>query len=404
MNARVIEPSTIKHEFERIDVHPAGIELMEPKSRLFCVKICGLNVKQANVLKQEALAVGADAAVPYSVLNLEDKNVDVIVIGNLRHYRRLVEKLEKQFFNLKEVGQEIINVISNYENPASRFWVSDREIVIDDFMIMGILNITPDSFYDGGRYFRDTSFAVERAVEMESQGASIIDIGAESSRPGSAEIDEEEEIKRLIPVLKELKKRLRCLISCDTSRSKVARIAIEEGADIINDIYALRRDEEIVRVVAEKKCALVLMHMKGTPETMQVNPFYEDVVGEICQFFQERIKFAIDNGIERNRLIIDPGIGFGKRIVDNLEILKRLREFTCFGLPVLIGISRKSFIGKISGDIPADERLPGTIASCVYAYTAGAKIFRVHDVKEIKQAIEIASAIKKYDEKKNPRT
>lgn len=403
MNTRVLSSSTIVREFQKIDVHPEGIRLMEPKSRLYCVKISGINIKQANVLKQEALAVGADAAVPYSVLNLQDRPVDVILIANFKQYRKLAEKLKHQFFNLKEAGKNILEVIRRYEMPAFQFSISKGRVRIKDFMLMGILNITPDSFSDGGKYYNDIGLAVDRAMEMESEGAEIIDIGGESSRPDAKVVDEEEEIKRVIPVIKAVRKKTKCLISCDTSRYNVAKLAIEYGADIINDVYALRRDSKLCKLIAEKKCGLILMHMKGTPQTMQKNPHYGDVIGEICEFFRERIEFASHNGIEKDKIIIDPGIGFGKRIFDNLEIIHRLREFTCFGLPILLGTSRKSFIGRIAGDALPEARLGGTIASCVAGYIQGARIFRVHDVKEIVQALKVISGITNYGKNESSR-
>lgn len=401
MNIRILSQPAIKQEFQTINVHPEGIILMEPKTKHYCVKICGLNIKQANVLKQEALSVGADAAVPYSVLNLEDKPIDIVLIATFKQYMKLAEKLKKQFFGLKEISKNILEIISLYDNPPSQFAISKKTIRIKDFMIMGILNITPDSFSDGGMYYGDISLAVDRAIEMEQEGASIIDIGGESSRPKSHGIDEKEEIKRVVPVIKALKKKIKCLVSCDTSRSSVAEIVLGEGADIINDVYALRRDKKLCRVIADKKCGIVLMHMKGTPVTMQDNPGYNDVIGEICEFFRERILFATGNGIKKERIIIDPGIGFGKRIVDNLEIIHRLREFTCLGQTLLLGTSRKSFIGKLAGDIPPEQRLAGTIASCVAGYIAGARIFRVHDVKEVFQALRVSSGIVNYGKNKN---
>ncbi|HOK79936.1 MAG TPA: dihydropteroate synthase [bacterium] len=400
MNIRILTPLTAQEELKNIDVHPEGIHLMEPKTLHYCVKISGVNVKQANVIKQEALAVGADAAIPYSVLNLEDKIVDIVIMATVKQYRKLAEKLENQFFNLKEAGYKILQAIENYQHPSAQFSVKGRRIEIKDFMIMGILNVTPDSFSDGGKYYGDVSIAVERAVEMEREGASIIDIGGESSRPGAESLSEEEEIQRVIPVIKKLRPKTQALISCDTSRYSVAKAALEEGVDIINDIYALRRDEKLVKLVAETGCGLVLMHMKGTPENMQKNPFYHDVISEISDFFTERINFAVENGVKTSSIIIDPGIGFGKRIVDNLEIINRLREFTCFGLPILLGTSRKSFIGKISNEANVEHRVPGTIASCIIGYSGGAKIFRVHDVKEVFQALKIAYAIENYGQYK----
>ncbi|MGC8804862.1 MAG: dihydropteroate synthase [Candidatus Ratteibacteria bacterium] len=401
MNIRILTPFTAQDELKNIDVHPEGIRLMEPKTRHYCVKISGVNVKQANVIKQEALAVGADAAIPYSVLNLEDKIVDIVIMATLKQYRKLAEKLENQFFNLNKVGYRILQAIENYQNPCAKFSVKGRNIEIKDFMIMGILNVTPDSFSDGGKYYGDIAIAVERALEMERDGASIIDIGGESSRPGAESLSEQEEMKRVIPVIRKLRPKTEVLISCDTSRYSVAKAALEEGADIINDIYALRRDEKLVEIVAKTGCGFVLMHMKGTPKDMQKNPFYHDVVGEIGEFFTERINFAVENGVKSQSIIIDPGIGFGKRVVDNLEIIKRLREFTCFGLPLLLGTSRKSFIGKVADEQSVENRLPGTIASCVAGYSGGAKIFRVHDVKEVCQALKVACAIENYGKYKS---
>ena len=391
MKIRVITPSCVKGEMERISVHPAGIHLMELKTSIYPLKISDVNVKQANVIKQEALSVGADAAVPYSVLNLENKNVDVIVMATLKQYRKLALKFSQQVFGLKDLGEEMLKTIERYNRPVSG--IKNKKIPEKEFLIMGILNITPDSFSDGGTYFDNVDAAIQRAIEMQQQGADIIDIGGESSRPGASPISEEEEIRRVIPVIKGLRGKISCLISCDTSRSNVAIRAIEEGADIINDIYALKRDEKMAQLIVESGCAVILMHMKGTPETMQKKPFYDDVIEEITDFFDERIQFSLDHKISKDQIILDPGICFGKRIQDNLEIIKRIREFTCFNLPLCLGTSRKSFIGKIAGNPSETERLPGTIATCVSGYINGARIFRVHDVKQMYQALKLTSEI-----------
>jgi len=391
MKIRVITPSCVKGEMERISVHPAGIHLMELKTSIYPLKISDVNVKQANVIKQEALSVGADAAVPYSVLNLENKNVDVIVMATLKQYRKLALKFSQQVFGLKDLGEEMLKTIERYNRPVSG--IKNKKIPEKEFLIMGILNITPDSFSDGGTYFDNVDAAIQRAIEMQQQGADIIDIGGESSRPGASPISEEEEIRRVIPVIKGLRGKVSCLISCDTSRSNVAIRAIEEGADIINDIYALKRDEKMAQLIVESGCAVILMHMKGTPETMQKKPFYDDVIEEITDFFDERIQFSLDHKISKDQIILDPGICFGKRIQDNLEIIKRIREFTCFNLPLCLGTSRKSFIGKIAGNPSETERLPGTIATCVSGYINGARIFRVHDVKQMYQALKLTSEI-----------
>lgn len=252
----------------------------------------------------------------------------------------------------------------------------------------GVLNVTPDSFSDGGKYLSPGA-ALKRAVELAREGADFVDIGAESSRPGSAGVDEEEELRRLIPVLKAVKKKLDIPVSVDTRKPGVARICLENGADIINDISGFS-SPAMISALAGSGAQVVVMHMKGDPGNMQENPFYEDVMAEIAGFFEERCLELKKAGI--GDIILDPGIGFGKRVEDNLIILKNLFGFKKLGYPVMVGTSRKSFIGKLTG-VPVGGRLPGTVASCVLAVAAGADIVRVHDVKELKQALAVAEAI-----------
>ena len=257
-------------------------------------------------------------------------------------------------------------------------------------LIMGILNVTPDSFFDGGR-FSDCSKAVERCIELEADGSDIIDIGGESTRPGAAEITVDEEIARTVPVIRAVAERVRIPISIDTRKAPVARAALEAGASIVNDISALG-DPEMAAVTAAHGAAVVLMHMQGTPETMQKAPRYKDVVREIKAFLESRICHATKNGIHERGIVIDPGIGFGKTLAHNLEILRRLYEFTELGPPLLVGPSRKSFIGAVTGaDVAA--RLSGTTAAVVASILKGAGIVRVHDVHEIRQAVDIVDAI-----------
>ncbi|MEW6410728.1 MAG: dihydropteroate synthase [Nitrospirota bacterium] len=256
---------------------------------------------------------------------------------------------------------------------------------------MGVLNVTPDSFSDGGLYI-DPSRAVERALEMEEEGADLIDIGGESSRPGSDPVSEEEEIKRVVPVIEKLSHRLKIPISVDTSKSRVAKIAVKAGASIINDISGLRLDPEMVHVVADSGIPVVIMHMKGTPKDMQVNPTYNNVVSEVIEFLKERIKVAIDEGVSKDKIIIDPGIGFGKTVEHNIVILRRLDEFKVLGRPILIGTSRKSFIGKIL-DLEVNERIEGTAATVAVAILKGAALIRAHDVKEMVRVARMTDAI-----------
>ena len=277
-------------------------------------------------------------------------------------------------------------------------WKFDENyIILKKPLIAGILNITPDSFYDGGKFI-DFEKAIERGKEIIREGADIIDVGGESSRPGSEPVSEKEELERVIPVIEELVKE-NVIISCDTYKSRVAEKAIESGAKIINDISAFRMDEKLIDIIKGSNCGYVLMHMKGTPKNMQKNPFYDDTIGEITSFFREKLELIEKTGIDLERVVIDPGIGFGKRLVDNLIILKKLDEFKKLGRPIFIGTSRKSFIGGVL-NVEVDQRLEGSLATVVYAYIKGAKIFRVHDVKETKKVIDIIWAI----ENENNRT
>ena len=257
-------------------------------------------------------------------------------------------------------------------------------------LIVGILNITPDSFSDGGLFF-DKEKAIAHAKEMIQEGADIIDIGGESTKPGSDPVSEEEELKRVKPIIERLRKETAVPVSIDTYKPRVAEECLKLGVRIVNDVTGLR-NEEMIKVVARYKAPVVIMHMKGEPKSMQENPTYTDVVQEIKEFFEERIQAAREAGIQD--IILDPGIGFGKTVEHNLQILKRLGEFKELGYPILVGTSRKSFIGKLNDGVPVEQRLEGSLASMVIAIMSGATMVRVHDVKPAKRAIQIADAIK----------
>ncbi len=263
-------------------------------------------------------------------------------------------------------------------------------------LIMGVLNVTPDSFFDKGRFF-DKKKAVDHALGMARDGADIIDIGGESTRPGAKEVSIDEELDRVIPVIEALAKRIKKPISIDTRKSRVARFALEAGARIINDVSALRHDPLMARVAASRKAAIILMHMKGIPETMQSAPRYKNIIKEISAYLKESIKIASKAGIKKEDIIIDPGIGFGKTLSHNLEILRCLKIFKSLGYPVCIGTSRKSFIGKILGSDNPEDRLAGTIATSTIAIMNGANLIRVHDVKEAVQASRVTDSIKWQD-------
>jgi dihydropteroate synthase len=259
-------------------------------------------------------------------------------------------------------------------------------------VVMGILNVTPDSFYDGGRYARAEA-AVQRALQMVQDGADIVDIGGESTRPGSQPVPEEEELRRVLPVIEAVRGQVDVPISIDTTKSRVAERALQAGACMVNDISGLGFDPRMAEVVARHGALCCVMHIQGTPQTMQQNPQYEDVVRDISRYFEERLALAERAGIPRENIWLDPGIGFGKTVEHNLEILRRLREFTAFGLPILIGTSRKSFIGKILGDLPPEERLEGTAATVAIAIMNGANAVRVHDVREMVRVARMTDAV-----------
>ncbi len=257
--------------------------------------------------------------------------------------------------------------------------------------LMGVVNVTPDSFSDGGRYF-DAGKAVARGLELAAEGADILDIGGESTRPGSLPVPEAEELRRVVPVIESLRKQTSGLLSVDTTKAAVARAALDAGADIVNDTSAFRFDPAMPGEVARSGAAVILMHMQGTPLTMQESPRYADLLGEVGSFLEERMRIAGAAGISRERVIVDPGIGFGKTFEDNLVLLRRQEVFHGLGRPLLLGFSRKAFLGKIL-DLPPDERLEGTIAAAVLSVGLGVHILRIHDVGPVARAVRAAEAI-----------
>jgi len=272
-----------------------------------------------------------------------------------------------------------------------------RQLNLAEPLVMGILNVTPDSFSDGGKYL-DTYQAVQHALELAKEGADIIDIGGESTRPGAKPVSQDKEILRVIPVIEAIREVSDIPISIDTYKSQTARSALNAGADIINDITAMTFDHQMVELVAEKKVTVILMHMQGKPDDMQKNPKYDNCVEELVDFFHKRIDYCHSKGIDKNKIIIDPGIGFGKRLMDNIDILAHLDSFQQLGCPLLIGTSRKSFINMLNQPRKlASQRIGGSVASMALAVYKGANIVRVHDVAETVEAIKVVMAIKEKE-------
>jgi dihydropteroate synthase len=267
---------------------------------------------------------------------------------------------------------------------------------------MGVVNVTPDSFSDGG-LFLDADAAIAHARELIGEGADIVDVGGESTRPGAEPVSAEDELRRVLPVIEGIvagnETPSHPQVSIDTSKASVARAALDAGASLVNDVTALRADPEMAVLVAESEAECCLMHMRGEPRTMQADPRYDDVVDDVRSFLQERMAYAVREGVREERIMLDPGIGFGKTIAHNLALLRRLDELTSLGRPIVVGTSRKSFIGRILADaaghiepVAANERLPGTIATNVLAYERGASVFRVHDVAPVRDALTVAAA------------
>ncbi|WP_239993078.1 dihydropteroate synthase [Candidatus Methylomirabilis limnetica] len=259
--------------------------------------------------------------------------------------------------------------------------------------IVGVLNITPDSFSDGGR-FLDPGAATDQALRMVEEGADILELGAESTRPGAVPVSVDEELRRILLVLRDLRPKLTIPVAVDTYKPEVARVVLEEGADIINDVYGVRGEGRLAAVVAEKRAGLVIMHMKGTPQDMQIEPHYNDAVGEVLAFLADRVAFAERMGVDPESIIVDPGLGFGKRPQDNLVLLRHLAELDCLGKPIMVGPSRKSLVGNVL-NLPVEQRQYGTAACVAAAVLQGAAFVRVHDVRPCAHLVRMLDAIKR---------
>ena len=389
----ITTPLEAKEELVRIGADPYGVESMIPKMENLNILVEGVACKVANIMKQEMLSIGGDVAVARGTVGCTISETDAIVMGNSKQIRRFIDKISMQPFKLKAIATEIENTIRNLNRGNFILKTPEREIPVGErTLIMGIINMTPDSFSDGGR-LGTVQEAVDRALEMVQEGADILDIGGESSRPYSDSVPLDEELKRVIPLIRELKRNTKIPLSIDTTKAEVAREAVEMGVEMINDISAMRNDQTISRVIARYKVPVVLMHMRGTPKTMQEGTItYDSVTGEITQFLKERMDEAESAGIDRENIIVDPGIGFGKRTIDNTRIIKHLKELKSLGRPILIGVSRKRFIGDITNK-GTDDRLDGTAAAVTAAIMNGANIVRVHDVGFMKGVSRVADSI-----------
>jgi dihydropteroate synthase len=366
-------------ELELIGADPVIWDRLSRKCRVSIFSTPQLSSTAANILKQCMLSGGADAIVSRETVSCRTRETRALIVGTPKQILRGCESLIGQPFELPELAVKLKRALISSPGLPDKIQVHGKVL---DFsrrpLIMGVLNVTSDSFSDGGKYL-DVEAAVEHARLMVSQGADIIDVGAESTRPGSLSVPPSIQLERLLPIVKYLSPDCKAVISVDTSSAEVAAAVLSTGVEMINDVTAMS-DPEMSGVIAKADIPVVLMHMQGTPDTMQENPGYSNVVEEVYTFFQERINAATESGIARERIIVDPGIGFGKKLKDNIELISRLAEFKWLGCRVLLGHSRKSFIGTITGIEEPSERETGTHAVTALSSNC-ADIVRVHDVE-----------------------
>lgn len=391
------DPARAQAELARVGADPAGVAKMRDKAGFLALKASGLKAAAANILKQEMLSVGGDAAVGRWVINCSQERSDVVILGTRKQHRALVRKLRPQPFGLRALAAEIEAVLAAAAREHQLAWPGGVLRLSERPHVMAVLNVTPDSFSDGGDHLAPEA-ALDRALAMVAEGADILDVGGESTRPGSEGICAEEELRRVLPVVEHLAPRVPVPISVDTLKAAVARAAAAAGASIVNDVSGLAWDPGMPAAVAETGCAVVVMHMRGTPRTMQANTVYGDLLGEVFRGLRESVERALAAGIAREKVIVDPGIGFGKDAAGNLALLRRLAEFRALGCPVLVGASRKSFIGKVLGIDRPKDRLEGSLAAAVLAVSHGAHIVRVHDVAATRRAVDLAWAVLRAEE------
>ena len=385
----------VSFELKKMGVHPTGIALMAPKAVVEPLRLVGVRAPGANIIKQEMLAMGADAANAKGTINCSIERTDVILLGSRTQYRHLAHKLRANqgWFGLDEVIRDIEDYLTDHE--LATILADGRTLTYEKMRIMGILNVTPDSFYSGSRVTAG-SLILKRAGKMLDDGADVLDIGGESTRPGSDPVPAEEEIRRVVGAISEIRRAYpEAILSVDTYHAATARAALDAGADIINDVTAGTGDPDMLSVAKEKDAPLILMHMRGTPKTMMSADMkaYHNVVGDVMEYLLTRTEACEAMGIGRTKLMLDPGLGFAKDVSGNLELSRGLAELTGHGIPVLVAGSRKSYIGKVLGDLPPEERLEGTMALSAAAVFAGTQMVRVHDVKENVRLIRMLEAI-----------
>lgn len=395
MNARVIEISTqsqARQELEKINCDAFGINIMAPKAIFKTLKIEKVSSKAANLLKQTFLAKGGEVAVARGTADLSVEYTDVVICATMKQYNMALAQLKMQPWGLPKIAEAINNALTATDKfPFREFRWPGKKLLIQArrTLVMGILNLTPDSFSDGGKY-NSVDNALKKAEELVKAGADIIDIGAESTRPGFAEISENEELERLLPVLEKLAKTCEAPISIDTYKASVAKAALDNGANMINDIWGLQKDPSMAKVIAAYNVPIIIMHNSLN------NEYQNDIMADICEFLKQSINIGISAGISFENFIIDPGIGFAKNGKQNIVVMSRLEELRSLGCPILLGTSRKRFIGEVL-DLPVEDRVEGTAATVAIGITKGVSIVRVHDVEQIARIAKMTDVLIRGD-------
>ena len=382
------QPDVVWKEMNRIGVSPEGLDLMIGKGEFLIVKVANISAPAANILKQEMLAKGGEVALGKEMAYLRSEEGEAIIMGTRTQYRRLLELLPRQPFGLAALAQDLNRLLETLEEGPPPLTIKNQRFEWGKrTYIMGIINITPDSFSGDGLLAQDRMLTkvLQQAEAFLEAGADFLDIGGQSTRPGYTQVSTEEEKRRVLPVLETLAKKFPLPLSVDTYKPAVAKAALAAGADLINDIWGLQNDPAMVQIAAAAQAPVIVMHNKTTPE-------YTDLMGDVASFLQNSIDLAVAHGLPREKIIIDPGIGFGKTPEQNLTVLNRLDELKALGAPILLGTSRKSVIGHVL-DLPVEQRVEGTAATVAVGITRGAHIIRVHDVKAMVRVARMTDAI-----------
>lgn len=394
---KITTPQELAQAVMRVGADPRSIPFFNSKREILSLFISDVDTRAANVLKQEMLSRDGDVIVHKNSIDRQIDKTDIILLGTKKQYGLLSSKLEQMpYWGLETIKAQLDEFLTSFfigkwtiPLPGHKHLALGNATII-----MGIMNLTEDSFYPASRIDSDTELR-NRAIGMVKNGAVILDIGAESTRPGAEKVSLDQEMGKIIPAIRVLRESLPdTILSVDTYKSEVAREAVLEGAHIINDISGMTYDSAMAEVIANSGAGVIINHVKGTPSDMQDNPVYEDILGELTDHFRERIDFSLRSGIAPNSIILDPGIGFGKRMSDNLLILKHLTALKGLGFPIMIGHSRKSFLGTINQQPDPENRLEGTLAISALCAFQDVQIIRVHDIEKNMRVINTINAVK----------